>query len=145
MCSWKTSSNNSLYSFRSIYNLNIEELIDKGKNSTNGRSRLCLHKDNQSLYQVMLIYHDNNTTCEIHKHLTCPEQLIVLHGELKYNIYDNNFKCIHSTCISSESDNNGVHTDINVFHNIDIISKYVIFLEIVMGAFVQNVTEYKTI
>lgn len=145
MNSWKTSSNNSLYSFRSIFNLNIEELISTGMNSTNGRSRLCLHKDNKSLFQVMLIYHDINTTCDIHKHLTCPEQLIVLYGELKYNIYDKNMKCISSTFISSESDNNGVHTDIDVLHNIDIISNYVIFLEIVMGAFEQNVTEYRTI
>lgn len=140
---WITNNNNSIYKFVNNLDIDVNDLILNGKKNINGRARLCLHKNNQNFFQFMIIYHDYRTVLPIHRHLNITEDLILLHGSLDYFSYDDNFNVIKQIYLNANSEQNGVTTIQNTWHNMEIKSDYIIFIENVKGSYENNITEIR--
>ena len=142
---WNKNNKNSIYKFVNYLDIDINELILFGKSNINGRARLCIHKNNFNFFQSMIIYHDNRTILPIHRHLKTTEDLILLHGSLEYFVYDDDFNITKKIELNADSELNGVTTLKNTWHNIKIISDFIIFLENVKGSYEKNITEIRNI
>jgi cupin fold WbuC family metalloprotein len=132
----------SFYKFIELKDINIEELIEKGKESPSGRARFCIHKNNNSFFQMMIIYHDQRTIIPVHRHLNSEEDLILINGKLNYIRYEENEEKI---LLDSSSTSNGMTTKDKIWHNIELISDYIIFIEIVRGPYEKNISEIRYI
>ena len=139
MNKWEINiENDSYYKYITLNQLNIDELIKYGKISKQGRARYCLHKDNQSKFHTMIIYHDKRTLNPIHRHINSDEDFVLINGKITYNYYNDFYYCINSHNLDSNTSNNGITTQKNVLHNIELLSDYIIFIETVKYSYDKN-------
>lgn len=68
------------------------------------QSRICFHKDNDSLLQMMLVYHSIHHEVKRHVHLDKDEYLQIIDGHLTIRIYDKSGKLIDIVNLSSRAD-----------------------------------------
>jgi cupin fold WbuC family metalloprotein len=141
MNKWENNKeNDSFFKYINLNEFNIDELLKYGKISKQGRARYCLHKDNQSKFQTMIIYHDKRTLNPIHRHLNSDEDFILINGRINYKYYDNFYNCINSHTLDSNISNNGITTQKNILHNIELLTDYIIFIETVKYSYEENIS-----
>lgn len=91
--------------------LDALELLEFSSTNT---KRLCLHKDNDSNLQMMLIRMKSNTNFKLHSHSKSDEIAIVVEGRLTYN-YESGAsitleKGSQSTIIIGKNEKHSVHS-----------------------------------
>ena len=114
------------------------EAIKKLKDEVNVSTiRLCLHESKESSVHEMIIFHsvDGEHTC--HKHLTLSESYHIIEGELEVYKYDDDFKVLEVSTLSSNDKDFLLFEKIpaNIWHLTLPKSKLVIFKETRGGPF----------
>ena len=66
----------------------VSHLIYEAKSTPLQRARLCIHSDDTSLIQEMIIVLLNDTYVRPHKHLSREESFFILEGEATVLIFD---------------------------------------------------------
>ena len=67
------------------------------------QSRICFHPENESILQVMLVYHSTCHEVRRHVHLDKDEYIQIIEGCLKIRIYSESGEVIDSMLLSSEA------------------------------------------
>ena len=68
------------------------------------QSRICFHPENESILQVMLVYHSSCHEVKRHVHLDKDEYIQIIEGSLKIRIYSECGEVVNSILLSSEKD-----------------------------------------
>lgn len=126
--------------FIELSNQNIKFLLNKN-NLLNKKSRICLHKNENSKIHEMLIMHKTGAYVRPHKHTAKTESFILLKGKLKVIVFNNKgdiFKIIDMGPIGS-SKTFYYKMQKSYFHSF-IIEKESFFFEITKGPFRVNET-----
>jgi cupin fold WbuC family metalloprotein len=126
--------------FIELSNQNIKFLVNKN-NLLNKKSRICLHKNENSKIHEMLIMHKTGAYVRPHKHTAKTESFILLKGKLKVIVFNNKgdiFKIIDMGPIGS-SKTFYYKMQKSYFHSF-IIEKESFFFEITKGPFRVNET-----
>jgi len=126
--------------FIELSNHDIKFLVNKN-NLLNKKSRICLHKNENSKIHEMLIMHKTGAYVRPHKHTAKTESFILLKGKLKVIVFNNKgdiFKIIDMEPIGS-SKIFYYKMQKSYFHSF-IIEKESFFFEITKGPFKKNET-----
>ena len=118
------------------FNINneiIELLKRKASEAPLKRSRILLHKDENSNAQQMLICISKDSLIPLHHHQKAKETITVIQGQLEY-IYKSKGKEIKMFLCSSKV-NNMVCTKENIPHKLKALSDFAIFVECSDGPF----------
>ena len=118
------------------FNINqgiIEMLKKKANEAPLKRSRILLHKDENSNAQQMLICISKDSVIPLHLHEKATETITVIQGQLEY-VYIRNGKEIEILLCSAEI-NNMVCTKKNIPHKLRALSEFAIFFECSDGPF----------
>ena len=118
------------------FNINqeiIEMLKKRAIEAPLQRSRILLHKDENSNAQQMLICISKGSFIPLHHHQKAKETITVIQGQLEY-IYKRKGKEIKILLCSTKV-NNMVCTKENVPHRLRALSDFVIFFECSDGPF----------
>ena len=140
---WKKTNTDTFY-FNEKVNLfgnhigkqDMSFLIKKSFESTDNKSRLCLHKNTRSSLHQMIIFHKKNYKVKIHKHLATEESYLLLKGKMKVKFYDKHGLSKQTVTLSANSEKLPFFINIpkNTFHNQEFIED-TIFFEIKNGPF----------
>ncbi len=138
----KYENENVLYlndKIKKINSADLKFLLKKSESTKNKSIRLCIHKNKQSILHQMLIIHPKNFIVPPQYHLK--EEIIkVVSGKAKLNYFRNNGKIEKSFLLNKD---NFFHLIApKKIHNLEIISKKFIFLEVSLGPFKKNNTLY---
>ena len=126
----------------STNNLN-EKLKKIAIDSPRKQSRICLHKGDSDLLQLMYICHLKNCKVRIHKHIDYPEWLIFLKGKSEIIYFNNEGEELKKLMIDTKTDNSPIIRLIpkQQYHTLRFHEDSY-FLEIKQGPFKKNSTIY---
>ena len=147
MINLKKKNNGIFYSKKNIEFINykhINFLKKKVKFVKNKRARICLHNNDKSKLQEMIIILAKDTYIRPHKHLNKSESLHVIEGSADAIFFDNKGNIIKKQRLGGKGKNTNFYYRISdsVFHTFKIRSKYFIFHESTQGPFMKNKTKY---
>ena len=132
-----------LYDTSSIYFLDdgkINELKDIALKHPLKRSRVCLHKSEQSLVHEMVIVAHSSSYLEPHRHpKNKPESYHVLEGELKVNIFDDDGNLIKEEKLFANKHPRMYRIHGQVWHQPVSLSEWVVYHEVATGPFVKEI------
>ena len=114
----------------------IDLLIKSCAKSPKGRSRICVHKNDDELIQQMLIAMPRGHYVQPHKHLDKTESYQVVYGEALFIHYHDN-----GEIESIQKLNNNTYflkPKDSVYHAIYILSDHFVFMETTNGPFSSN-------
>jgi cupin fold WbuC family metalloprotein len=121
----------------------INILTEKLKINKNKRIRICIHDDDDEKVHIMLIYMLKDTDLKMHKHLNRKEVYVLIDGEADFLIYDDEKNLIKKINFSNKIGGvEIIRTLKNQYHNIEIKSEILKFLEITEGPFNRVDTIY---
>lgn len=107
------------------------------------QSRICFHLENESILQVMLVYHSTCHEVKRHVHLDKDEYIHVIEGRLTVRIYSENGQVIDTMILSSEagleSCNLFGYLPKGVIHDV-VIHVDSFFIETTSGPFLKSST-----
>ena len=118
-----------------IFSINTEiinQLLELATHDQANNIRICIHKNEEALFQQMLIYERKGIYYPPHIHTNRSETHIVLKGSLELFILDKN-GAVLETHINSENDSNITTVSSPIPHLTRPISEFVIYLEIKNG------------
>lgn len=137
-----SDKSNILYDTSSIYFLDdgkINELKDIALKHPLKRSRVCLHKSEQSLVHEMVIVAHSSSYLEPHRHpKNKPESYHVLEGELKVNIFDDDGDLIKEEKLFANKHPRMYRIHGQVWHQPVPQSEWVVYHEVATGPFVKD-------
>jgi cupin fold WbuC family metalloprotein len=142
--SWRVTGNDSYYAYLHESQINqrhIEELKSKGRESKTGRARLCLHKSPDSKFQLMIIYHDDRTTVEPHRHLTCGEYVMAYEGSMEVNFFDDDLTMTKKFILEQSANSLPLWVPANLWHCMKFTAE-TIFYEFSEGPFDAKITQH---
>ena len=147
MINLKKKKNGIFYSKKNIEFINYKHINFLKKNVKfvkNKRARICLHNNDKSKLQEMIIILAKDTYIRPHKHLNKSESLHVIEGSADAIFFDNKGNIIKKQRLGGKSKNTDFYYRISdsVFHTLKIRSKYFIFHESTQGPFIKNKTKY---
>ena len=122
----------------------ISECKRAADHSIGGRARICLHDQDTSLFQDMIIVALKKTKIPIHLHLKKDESLLVLEGKVRVSIYDEGLKKIESRILVPflEAQDNSMdfmfRIKSNVAHSVEILSDKAVIYEATIGPFLPE-------
>ena len=128
--------------YNSIDNTDIHYLIKKAEVLDSKKYRLCMHESNNNPIHEMFIVHPQDMYIRPHKHNNKPESLLVISGEAEYIIFNDSGE-IEDLIPLSVINGNGkfyVRLNKNLYHSLNIHSKWFTFLEITKGPFIREDT-----
>ncbi len=138
-----SDKSNILYDTSSIYFLDdgkINELKDIALKHPLKRSRVCLHKSEQSLVHEMVIVAHSSSYLEPHRHpKNKPESYHVLEGELKVNIFDDDGNLIKEEKLFANKHPRMYRIHGQVWHQPVSLSEWVVYHEVATGPFVKEI------
>ena len=141
-----TELSEEVASFFNDYNyidkVDIKYLIKKAKNLTSKKYRLCMHQDTEAQVHEMFIVHPKNMYVRPHKHEGKSESLMVISGKAEYIIFKENGNIDKKIPLSSYNGHDKFFIKINknLYHSINILSDWFIFLEVTKGPFYRQDT-----
>ena len=119
----------------------LNELKSVALQSDLKRARLCLHPDTNDQHQEMLIVM-HKTALEIPQRRTNGfDTKIVLEGDASIKYYSESGEVLKEIKLSGRA-TRYINTVGNEFHNLEIISEWFVFLELLEGPFTPNTTEF---
>jgi len=122
----------------------MQELQQYAATNSRKRARICAHSDSEDLVHEMFIVHPKGAYIRPHKHIGKTESMLVLEGEVDFNIFDeqgNLEQRINMGCYKSgKIFFNSMRTD--TYHSILIKSEWLFFLEITKGPFIPEETVF---
>ena len=123
-------------------NLN-EELRKIAIFSPRKQSRICLHKDDSDLVQLMYICHLKGCEVRIHKHLEFPEWIIFIKGKSQIIYFDDEGEEIKRVSINTNKSNGPIIQIIpkQQYHTL-LFDEDTYFLEVKQGPFKKNSNIY---
>ncbi len=112
-------------------------------NSERKQSRICLHKSDDSLIQLMYICHLKDCKVRVHKHTDHPEWLIFLKAKAEIIYYDKKGKKTNRIFIDTKKSNGSkIHfIPIEIFHNMEY-QEDSFFIEVKQGPFNKTAMHY---
>ncbi len=115
----------------------IKYLIQRAENLKSKKYRLCMHQNFESPVHEMFIVHPKNMYVRPHKHEGKSESLIVISGNAEYIIFKENGEIENRIPLSPYNGKEKFFIKINknLYHSINILSEWFIFLEITKGPF----------
>jgi len=121
----------------------INFLKKKIKFSKRKRARICLHKDNSRLHEMIIIL-SKDSYIRPHKHLRKAESLHVIEGRAEVIFFDNKGKVLKKVKLESKNKKLNFYYRLSnsIFHTFKIKSKFFIFHESTEGPFLKNKTIY---
>ena len=128
--------------YNSIDKTDLDYLRKKAEVLNSKKYRLCMHENNDSPIHEMFIVHPQNMYVRPHKHKNKSESLFVISGEAEYIIFDNDGE-IEDLIPLSMFNGNGkfyIRLNKNLYHTLNIHSKWFTFLEITKGPFIREET-----
>ena len=130
-----------IYSSETILELSdawIELILAQAMKSPRKTSRLCLHKNKDSVLHQMLIMHNQKTKVPIHKHLLSDLYLHALIGKAKLKFYTAEGELSKMIALG---DKGFIYYRVprDTFYTIHITSEWFLFKEMIAGPFkVEN-------
>ena len=122
----------------------LKELEKKALLSEKKRYRINLHRDLNASIQQMLIYMSSESEVPVHKHSDREETYVLLDGSVKLNIYSEDLKLCNSTILTPVTES-GIfifQTLKNQWHDLEILTPHVLFLETTSGPFSPENTQF---
>jgi len=122
----------------------IEMMINKAHNFSNGKYRLCSHTAADEEVHEMFIVHPRNTYVRPHEHVNKTESILIIKGELNFIEFNRNGDVKKNIKMSEiNSDEKFYHSSkAGLYHSLWFKSDWVVFLEITKGPFIANETIY---
>jgi cupin fold WbuC family metalloprotein len=109
------------------------------------QSRICFHSGDDSILQVMLVYHSTRHNVKRHVHLDKDEYIYIVEGRLTIRIYGENGEVIDTMLLSSSAHSDGhdlfCFLPKGVVHDA-IIHDDSLFIETTTGPFHKSSTAY---
>ena len=112
------------------------------KNRKNfGKSRICMHNDEKSLLNEMLIFHKKNSLVKPHKHTNKTESFFVIKGKLDIIFFDNKGNITKFLTLTDFNSKGNFYYQIpkNLYHT-QIFHEDTFFLEFSKGPFQKKGT-----
>lgn len=107
------------------------------------QSRICFHRNDDSILQVMLVYHSTRHDVKRHVHLGKDEYIHIIEGHLTVRIYGECGGLIDSMTLSSEAGSEGYDLfcflPMGVIHDVAVHSDS-LFVETTTGPFLKSST-----
>ena len=128
----------------SLSNCDTQKLIDLARSNTRQRVRLCVHQSASELVQQMLIVHPGDAYVRPHMHKKKIESMLVLEGDVDYVTFDGFGAVVDVVQMSDYRSGKPFYKSIgpDTFHTIVIRSKWLVFLEVTKGPFVEGDTVF---
>ena len=99
------------------------------------KSRLCLHNNDSSLVQHMLIAHLSTYEVPVHMHPLKCEYVSLIKGEIAIDFYDKSLHLMDSLILSKPSTLSMCVIPISQIHTLRILSEIALFAEVSQGPF----------
>lgn len=123
----------------------IAFLKQQAANQKLTQSRICFHAGDDSILQVMLVYHSTHHDVKRHVHLDKDEYIYIVEGRLTIRIYGESGEVIDTMLLSSgaESDGHDLFCFLpkGVVHDV-LIHDDSLFIETTTGPFHKSSTVY---
>ena len=99
------------------------------------KSRLCLHNNDNSLVQHMLIAHMSTYEVAVHMHPQKCEYISLIKGEIAVDFYDKSLLLMDSLILSESSNLSMCVIPTSQIHSLRILSEIALFAEVSQGPF----------
>lgn len=104
------------------------------------RSRICLHEDNHSCVQEMIIVAHKNTLIEPHRHpLNKPESYHIIYGELLIKIFNDGGRVTKNISLSGDGPQKMYRIRGGVWHQPIPVSEWAVYHEVYTGPFIKEI------
>ncbi len=120
----------------------IKDLKEKCMLNRNRKSRLCTHKNVDSLIHEMIIVHTKDTYVRPHKHINKIESFHVVEGLAKAVIFNEEGKIVKVSALGNYSSGRNFYWKFEApyYHALIIESSFFVFHEITNGPFSKSET-----
>ena len=125
----------------SIYERDINELINWAKHLDTNKARICLHETPRSLMQVTYLAFIKPYSDKVHKHPSRPEVLIPVRGRAIRRVYSEGLELIKEELMKSGT-GESFSTSIGEWHSLEVVSEEFVMIEIGLGPFTPESTVY---
>jgi len=116
-------------------------LIEVARKNDNHKARLCLHPTPKEKLQVTYLAFINPYKDRVHCHPDRVEVLLPILGKARYSTFNNNCELLSSELIDGDL-SLAICTPKNVWHSIEVYSETFIMLEVGLGPFNENSTQF---
>ena len=122
----------------------IRDLIDLADINQSKKIRFCAHQSREDQVHQMFIVHPVRTYVRPHKHHAKSESILILEGDVDYVTFDSQGSLEEVTPMGNYTSGKTFYHAIapDIFHTLLISSKWLVFLEITKGPFVEEDTVY---
>ncbi len=147
MINLKKISNEVFYFKKNISFINrkhINFLKKKVSLSNKKRVRICLHKENSKLHEMIIVL-SKDTYIRPHKHINKPESLHVIEGNADVIFFNDLGKVLKKVELKKNNNFDFFYrVSEATFHTLKVKSKFFVFHESTIGPFKKNKTIYAT-
>ncbi len=122
----------------------IEELVQIAEASPLQRARYCLHPDDASSVQEMVIVITRLCDVRPHRHLGKAETFYLLSGEMDVTLYDDEGKATCRLELGDQASGKARSFRLagNRWHSVRSVTPYVVFSEVTEGPFSPSHSEF---
>ena len=119
----------------------LTELIEVARKNDNHKARLCLHPTSKEKLQITYLAFINPYKDRVHCHPDRVEVLLPILGKARYSTFNQNYELLSSDLIDGDL-SLAICTPKNIWHSIEVYSEIFIMLEVGLGPFNENSTQF---
>ena len=113
----------------------LDTISTQAKESPRLRMNYNLHESLDAKVQRLFNAMEPGTVIPIQRHQNTAETLMLVRGQMKVVLYNDNKNIIEEAILSHESGNYGVHIPVGVWHCVEILEPGTIMFEVKEGPY----------
>ena len=113
----------------------LNKISAQAKESPRLRKNFNLHETLDSKVQRLFNAMEPGTVIPVQRHRNTAETLMLVRGQMKVVLYNDNKNIIEEAILSHESGNYGVHIPVGVWHCVEILEPGTVMFEVKEGPY----------
>lgn len=113
----------------------LDSVSQQAKASPRLRMNYNLHEHLEDKTHRFFNAMEPGTVVPIHRHRNCAETFMLVRGNMRVVLYDDEKNVIEDTILSAESGNYGIHIPIGVWHWVEILESGTVTFEVKEGPY----------